>query len=509
METVKVELGCGFTKTPGYIGIDRFPLPGVDIVTDLNEGIPLEDNSVDVLYSSHSLEHYEDINTIMQEINRVCKDGAIVNLFLPYDNTYINYANRYHKINFNEHTFRFFTTRKERHVDDTVLDIPFAHDVWGLMSSDNSVSDIDLRCINIEFFYCEEYIHYDEHLKGLLRNSLNNVCDSLLYSLVVCKQNQSFSDKEIEQLRERAKSYLTETNETYLLRKNRELSAPVNHNSLYAHIMNAIEDVHMELSNMDKEVISSIDNKSRTLEGQLQNIKEGVNKLEDKFKGELKVLKDKFKDELKELKDKSKNELKLVEDKLEDTSKQAQMDSKEIKELLDYSKRELESKIKSDQKIIFELYKAQESKEIRRFCRRDDILSTLRYTTPAFADALILKNNMLTRKSMVTFGESLNIAPYVEYEVENYCKDEHLNILVAGNLPAKILYEIVQNDTIIKQEIIYLQDGHNRININGISGKFYIRFVITDLMSIIKICEIRNSRFLSFSPRKSLAYFCD
>jgi hypothetical protein len=46
---VKVDLGCGPVKRPGFIGIDRFPLPGVDITADINKGIPLPQDSVDYL----------------------------------------------------------------------------------------------------------------------------------------------------------------------------------------------------------------------------------------------------------------------------------------------------------------------------------------------------------------------------------------------------------------------------------------------------------------------------
>ena len=38
---VRIDLGCGYRKAEGYLGIDRFHLPEVDIVADLDNGIPL------------------------------------------------------------------------------------------------------------------------------------------------------------------------------------------------------------------------------------------------------------------------------------------------------------------------------------------------------------------------------------------------------------------------------------------------------------------------------------
>lgn len=49
----RVDLGCGAVKQAGFIGIDRYALPGVDIVADLNQPLSLRENSVDLLYASH------------------------------------------------------------------------------------------------------------------------------------------------------------------------------------------------------------------------------------------------------------------------------------------------------------------------------------------------------------------------------------------------------------------------------------------------------------------------
>jgi predicted SAM-dependent methyltransferase len=54
---VKIDLGCGLSKMPGFIGVDRFALPGVEVVCDLDRGIPFADDSVDYVLASHALEH--------------------------------------------------------------------------------------------------------------------------------------------------------------------------------------------------------------------------------------------------------------------------------------------------------------------------------------------------------------------------------------------------------------------------------------------------------------------
>ena len=139
---VKVELGCGATKTEGYIGLDRFPLPGVDVVADLDQRIPFEDDSVDVIFACHSLEHLSDLYHTMSEIYRICKNGAIIHILAPYHSTATNMANIYHKQVFNEDTFRFFGRETENpFIDQEEWYCPHALE-WGLSTSDNSTANI-------------------------------------------------------------------------------------------------------------------------------------------------------------------------------------------------------------------------------------------------------------------------------------------------------------------------------------------------------------------------------
>jgi predicted SAM-dependent methyltransferase len=71
---VIIELGCGPTKRSGRIDTDRLSLPGVDIVADIERGLPfLPENSVDETYSESFAEHIEEIENLMRKIARVLK----------------------------------------------------------------------------------------------------------------------------------------------------------------------------------------------------------------------------------------------------------------------------------------------------------------------------------------------------------------------------------------------------------------------------------------------------
>ncbi|MCT7984866.1 glycosyltransferase [Laspinema sp. A4] len=100
-DLIRVDLGCGPRKPEGYIGVDFYPWPEVDIVADLRDRFPFPDNSVDEVRAHDFIEHLSDRIKTMNEIWRICKPGAMVNLFVPstdgrgafQDPTHISYWN--------------------------------------------------------------------------------------------------------------------------------------------------------------------------------------------------------------------------------------------------------------------------------------------------------------------------------------------------------------------------------------------------------------------------------
>lgn len=81
-------MGAGPYPQEGYVTLD-FAEPA-DILWDLKDGIPLPDNSVSELFTSHTLEHFEatDIHFILLEILRVCQNDAKVTIIVPHAATW-------------------------------------------------------------------------------------------------------------------------------------------------------------------------------------------------------------------------------------------------------------------------------------------------------------------------------------------------------------------------------------------------------------------------------------
>jgi SAM-dependent methyltransferase len=105
---MKLDLGCGEHKEEGYTGIDINPFPTVDIVADLNLGIPVPDNSVDEIRAQYVLSMIKDLNFIMEEMYRVCKHGALVHIKVPYYMSEAAIKDPLHVRSFCPRTFEYF-----------------------------------------------------------------------------------------------------------------------------------------------------------------------------------------------------------------------------------------------------------------------------------------------------------------------------------------------------------------------------------------------------------------
>ena len=105
---LKVDLGGGLNPRNGYTIIDQ---TDADINCNLNEGIPLDDNSVGVLNASHVLEHLKDPIKSMREIHRVLVHGGWAMIEVPSTDGRGAFQDPTHVSFWNEHSFWYYTNR--------------------------------------------------------------------------------------------------------------------------------------------------------------------------------------------------------------------------------------------------------------------------------------------------------------------------------------------------------------------------------------------------------------
>jgi len=110
---MKLEVGSGpirekdKDKNMLYLDIKRFP--GVDVVRDIEKGLPFENNKFEGIKAHHILEHIKDLIFVMNEFHRVLKPSGILDIEVPTGrNARIDPT---HARFFDQHGFNFFFIR--------------------------------------------------------------------------------------------------------------------------------------------------------------------------------------------------------------------------------------------------------------------------------------------------------------------------------------------------------------------------------------------------------------
>lgn len=493
-EFVKVELGCGATKNEGYLGIDRFPLPNVDIVADLDKGIPLEDNSVDVIFCSHSLEHFDNLSTIVSEIYRVCKHKAIVNILAPYYFETVNLANFYHKQVFNESTFRFFATEPNTSLDIKDYYNPHASS-WGLASSDNSNHEVNLYTLNVEYFYFPSYVNLSEEEKRNARRSLLNVCDQIYYSLAVNKSKAVFTDEEIDELKEKAKR--EEVNVIKLVRSRKY------DNTFNSSIIDDVkkwnvmleDEVRQKLYQNEQSISQKLTKSEQSLLKKLINSEreftQKINKLENNNVGEVERIE------------------KRITNKLEALNIENSKTIENLQNQLNFAKVEKNSLAA----IALDLIKSREggafiNRYFSLFKKNKDLFKAISTNYTYFCDGLILLNSYYNKHSIVSQSRVIPFEGYLEYKLSGY--GNKINFFLFSNIGATLFLEVVLCGRIIKQEsfTVNCEGMYSCFLPESIRGEVYIRFRTLDNVSICRVLEVVNRKRMFFEKR-SLAGFIE
>jgi predicted SAM-dependent methyltransferase len=82
---MKLHLGCGERYIEGYVHIDAIKFPHVDHVYAVDSLPFIQDNTVDVIYNCHILEHFHrcDVERVLREWKRVLKPNGILRISVP------------------------------------------------------------------------------------------------------------------------------------------------------------------------------------------------------------------------------------------------------------------------------------------------------------------------------------------------------------------------------------------------------------------------------------------
>lgn len=80
-----LEIGSGEKRIEGFETLNIISGPDVDYVCDASKALPFQDNTFDVIYSSHALEHipWYQTENILKEWVRILKPKGILEIWVP------------------------------------------------------------------------------------------------------------------------------------------------------------------------------------------------------------------------------------------------------------------------------------------------------------------------------------------------------------------------------------------------------------------------------------------
>lgn len=219
---LSIDLGCGFCKPEGFVGVDIYPWSEEDIIADLSEKFPFPDNSVDEVRAHDIIEHLPDRIHTMNEIWRICKHGAAIDIRVPstdgrgafQDPTHVSFWNinsfKYYCLEFPEYinlcksygfkgAFKIISLDHEESLDKVIHVIAKLKAIKSNQEelSEEIINNLNLRSINLIIFpnwsQPEELLY--SKLTALICQLSNNPARNQITLLI---NTNSLSDVEID-----------------------------------------------------------------------------------------------------------------------------------------------------------------------------------------------------------------------------------------------------------------------------------------------------------------------
>jgi len=186
---MKLNLGCGDRKYDDFLNVDNDPRTKPDVLLDLERDMWVwDDNSVDEVVAHHILEHLGDgYFHFLQELYRVCKPGAIIDIIIPHHR---------HEVFFNDPTHKRPIT-----VEGLQMFNKSINRGW-IESGDHSTKlgllyDVDFEVVDFKFaldpFYREQIESLPEEKREtemmIISRERNNVIVEVFIKMMVVKED--------------------------------------------------------------------------------------------------------------------------------------------------------------------------------------------------------------------------------------------------------------------------------------------------------------------------------
>jgi len=93
---VKLHLGCGNTRIPGFVNVDMVKTPAVDMQADIKFLSGIDNDSVDLIYTCNTIEHLSryEIGSTLKRWYKILKPGGILRVSVPDLEAVFKYYNK-------------------------------------------------------------------------------------------------------------------------------------------------------------------------------------------------------------------------------------------------------------------------------------------------------------------------------------------------------------------------------------------------------------------------------
>jgi len=104
-----LDVGCGWNKHTGAIGIDSNPKTDADVIHDLGTvPYPFKENEFDEIIARHVIEHVPDALALVTELHRITKPGGRIKIVTPHYSNPDWATDLTHRNHLNSYSFRCF-----------------------------------------------------------------------------------------------------------------------------------------------------------------------------------------------------------------------------------------------------------------------------------------------------------------------------------------------------------------------------------------------------------------
>jgi len=140
---MKINIGGGYKRYDGFVNVDADPLTKPEHIVNLEcDWLPFDDSTVSEVKAYHILEHISDgFFHLIQELYRVCEDGALVDIQVPHHRSEMWYGDPTHVRFITVESLRMFSKkRNEWHVKQ-----------WNSSSGFGTTLDVDFEIVEYDF----------------------------------------------------------------------------------------------------------------------------------------------------------------------------------------------------------------------------------------------------------------------------------------------------------------------------------------------------------------------